>query len=294
VATGLRAFRSCSAANSTGNSQQVATVSLDHWLVPEQSAAELPTVDYLVALIGDLQATWRSRTSLEVRIEDDTTLTRFGVAYGLTAHVHRIAAVAVPLLADGVVLEAVPLVRMAYETALTAVWCVQIQGAPIALANKHVRQRKAPIRTLGESRSLAAIAAKMREEQPLPARDEETADDRFEGICMALEPGGQDAYAHFRLMSSMAHPSAFLCDFYLADDATVPFTGYRLRDEPEQPKAGPYLAMLAASLIWSGRAMDYLDKNHPRRSQLRDAARRLGIESELQPSDPSAARKRPR
>jgi hypothetical protein len=255
------------------------------------SAVALPSDESLISLIEELLTTWKSRTSIDVRIDDDTTLTRFGVAYGLTAHVHRLAAVTTPLLRDGLVIEAMPLVRAAYETSLTAVWCVQIHGGPIALANKHVRQRKALINTLNESQSLAALTANLRDEEPIPD-DGEVTGDSFKAICDSLEPGGADAYAQYRLMSSMTHASAFLCDFYLLDDSTVPFAGFRLRDEPQQPKGAPYLAMLAASVIWSGRAIDYLDKRRPRRSQLRAAARTLGINSELQPSGTSVARKR--
>ena len=251
----------------------------------------MPSETQLSDLIGQLLATWREGTSYNVRIEDDTTLTRFGVAYGLTAHAHRLAEVAAPLLRDGHVLESMPLVRAAYEASLTAVWCVQIQTGPIALANKHVRQRKALIRTLNESQSLTSIAAKVREEEPI-AYDGKIGGDSFEEICRSLTPGGSDAYAHYRLMSSMTHPSAFLCDFYLQEDETVPIAGIRLRQEPEQQKAAPYLAFLAASLIWCGRAIEYLNKAHPRRTQLRAAARELGITSELQPSSPDIARKR--
>jgi hypothetical protein len=37
-----------------------------------------------------------------------------------------------------------------------------------------------------------------------------------------------------------------------------------------------------ATLVWAGRALDYFDLNHRRRTQLRTAARDLGIESALQ------------
>jgi hypothetical protein len=140
-------------------------------------------------------------------------------------------------------------------------------------------------KTLNASASLTQFAAAVVEEQTIET-DSSVSAASFEAMCNDLEPGGPDAYAHFRLMSSMSHPSAFLCDFYLADDGNNPnnLAGFALRDVPDQPVAGPYLAFTVGSLIWSGRAVEYLDKQHPRRSQLRAAAKQLGITSELHPS----------
>ena len=157
----------------------------------------LPPNDELMALADQLIATWNARVDFSVRIRDDSTLTRVGVGYGLTAHVHRLAAVIVRLLDEGLVLEAVPLVRTAYETALTAVWSVQIQDGPTALAKKHVRQRKAFIQTLNRSASLKRFAEKIIAEPPIE-QDSAVSAESFEAICNDLTPGGADAYAHFR------------------------------------------------------------------------------------------------
>ena len=48
--------------------------------------------------------------------------------------------------------------------------------------------------------------------------------------------------------------------------------------------------MLAASLVWAGRAIDYLDKDHVRRSELRAAAASLGIASEFKLSEAAVLR----
>jgi hypothetical protein len=80
----------------------------------------------------------------------------------------------------------------------------------------------------------------------------------------------------------MSHPTAFLVDLYLEERDTE--IGIALRHVGDQPKPGPYLAFVVASLIWAGRAVDFLDRTKSRRSELRSAARRLGITSELHPS----------
>ena len=80
--------------------------------------AAMPSDDDLITPAEHLIASWNARTSVDVRVRDDPTLTRVGVGYALTAHVHRLAAVIVRLLREGLILEAVPLVRVAYESAL--------------------------------------------------------------------------------------------------------------------------------------------------------------------------------
>lgn len=256
-----------------------------------ESAPRLPSDDDLVGLIDSLIVSWDALASVDIRVEDRTTLARFGLAYGLAAHAHRLARVAHPLLTGGRVLEAIPLVRAAYEAALTTVWCVQIQDAPWALANKQIRAHRQLMQTLKQSRDLAKLAASIRDEELILEGGQAIGDD-FQSVCDSLEPGGADAYANYRLMSAMSHPTAFLADFYLAEDNTVKPVGVRLRDAPDQPNATPYLAMLSASLVWGGRAIDYLVQGNRRRSELRKAARVLGINPELQARDPDKARHR--
>jgi hypothetical protein len=73
--------------------------------------ATMPSDDDLITLAEQLIASWNARASMDVRMRDDPTLTKVGVGYALTAHVHRLAAVIIRLVRDGLVLEAVPLVR---------------------------------------------------------------------------------------------------------------------------------------------------------------------------------------
>jgi hypothetical protein len=52
------------------------------------------------------------------------------------------------------------------------------------------------------------FAAAVVEEQPVET-DSAVSAENFEAMCDDLEPGGPDAYAHFRLMSSMTHHRRF-------------------------------------------------------------------------------------
>jgi hypothetical protein len=248
------------------------------------------TPDELTKLAQSLMVSWRRSTDLTLRRRDHD-IARAGTTHALAAHVHRVAEVALDLLNRGLVIEAMPLVRSCYESALTAHWLVQVPGAPVALANEYVRNRRNLIKTLAESSPfLQSLGERFQEDESLPEEGPvpTVSARRFDELCSDLTPGGADAYAHYRLMSSMVHPTVFLIDFYTREDPDpANNAGFKLSNEPEQPNPMPYLAFVLASLIWAGRAVDYLDQTKARRSELRAAARKMGITSELHPS-PSA------
>ena len=90
-------------------------------------------------------------------------------------------------------------------------------------------------------------------------------------------------------MSMYVHPSVLLVDQYLvASEDGSAIASFLTNSKPEQ--SAPWRAMLANSLVWSGRAVDYFDQRHARRSQLRQAATRLGIPEVLELSAKARAR----
>ena len=111
-------------------------------------------------------------------------------------------------------LEAVPMVRTAYESALTAAWCVHVPDAPIAIVNKHVVEHGKFMATLNRSRSLSHLAADIKSEALIETDSRDSAES-FKRVCDDLDPGGDDAYSHYRLLCSMTPPGAFLSDFYV-------------------------------------------------------------------------------
>lgn len=246
--------------------------------------ADAPLSDEELLLLGhELLASWMDDVqSLTIKARHTKHV---GIAWGLAAHVHRLAPVILDLLDRELVLEAMPLVRAAYETALTTQWIVQVPNAPLALAAEHVRQRKNLIDTLRSTQSLRHMAERVAVEEPLETGDDTplVAARNFAELCDDLTPGGPDAYVHYRHMSSMAHPSAFLVDFYCPSLEDSPL-GFGLSHNPERPPRLAYAGFTIASMIWAGRAVDYMDRNHRRRETLRQAARRIGITSELHPT----------
>jgi hypothetical protein len=242
-------------------------------------------------LARQLLAGWHARmeTPLVGTRRRPFTQPQLAVAHGLGAHVHYLAPPALDLLDRGVVLAALPLVRQCYEHAVTAQWVTQTADGAQAFINEDVRQRRAHIRTLERAVSnvfndaASAISDTLVEELETSATAR-----RFDAICDDLRPGGADAYVSYGALSQFSHPSAVVVDSYLR--LTVAPPGLGLAAQPEEPNAAAWTHILASSLVWAGRAIDYMDKAHHRRSELRAAARELGITSELQLSDVAVKR----
>jgi len=119
---------------------------------------------------------------------------------------------------------------------------------------------------------------KLRELEPV----EETAAASFKVTCDDLEPGGEVAYSHYRLLCSLTHPSAYLLDHYFAELDQEPYLARRV--EPEQPRREGWTALLIASLVWAGYAVALADPTGTRKAELEKAAARLGIAPLLSPS----------
>jgi len=113
---------------------------------------------------------------------------------------------------------------------------------------------------------------------------------RFDLICEDLTPGGTDAYVFYRALSRLSHAGIPVVELYFAKPpagTVIP----PARPHPRTPLGPDFILFLTnASMVWSGRAVNYMTKERGYRGVLRDAARDLEITSELQLSD--AYRKR--
>ncbi|MER6792132.1 DUF5677 domain-containing protein [Amycolatopsis mediterranei] len=249
----------------------------------------------ILDICQDLIALWKTRKDSEMRYRDRRTnpgLMKFLSVHGLVAHTYRVGEQALTMCTSGATLEAMPLIRMSYESALTSHWIAQnIDGAE-ALLNRDVHSREIAIRTLLNARSEVLRSGA----QDFPAADAELlrtsskAQARnFEQLCRDLEPGGVDAYAYYRLMSWYSHPSSRIIDSYV-----VPTEDRQnisaLRLEPAETDTIMWVHFLAYSFVWAGRAVDFVDADRTHRNKLRDAARTLGIAEVLKLSDKAKLR----
>jgi hypothetical protein len=94
-------------------------------------------------------------------------------------------------------------------------------------------------------------------------------------------------------MSEQCHTTVPAIDHYLVL-ADTPL-GATLRIDPKPAstdETDTWTYFVTAALVWAGRAIDYFDKHHVRRSELREVARKLGTTSELHLSDEARARTR--
>jgi len=244
-------------------------------------------IDALTACAESLIDSWRSTHDDSFRMRRrnrSATEGQFAVIFGLSSHVHNVAAELLPACRRGLTVVELPLIRVAYESAISAQWVAQVDDGVNALYNEEIRQRRNLQRTLLKSVSTVFRegAESLTHTQNAPLESESSAR-AFEQRCLDLSPGGSDAYSLYRILSMASHATLDLCDEYLQEDAQgvlhlVP-EGQRRRD------AAAWTSILCSSLVWAGRAVDYFDDHHRRRSELRRVARDLGISSELQLSD---------
>lgn len=268
--------------------------------------------DELRELIEHLNAQWAlygtSATTLyqpaarRGRPFEGSDVARAASVKGLASHVHETAAAILTLLGAGHLNAAIPLVRQAYECSLIAVWLIQStddHGIKAVLA-EHTRTRLALQRDARQAASpvFREGADEIADTDSGPFLGTFDSVRNFEQICLDLAPGGSDAYIYYRLLSTYSHASLGVSDLYW--DASPPGAPYqpRARPTPNQPLTeATLLYFVAISMVWGGRAFTYSSRSKPHRSVLRDAAKELEINSEIDLSgryrERHAAKRRP-
>ncbi len=262
------------------------------------AAEPTPTLDELREVAAGLHDQWRvaggprplhQPAARRNRPFVGGDLARLASVAGLARHVHETARAVEVLLDAGHSNAAIPLVRICFESALTAAWLVQSreQHGILAFAHEHARTRVAL-----QKDALEAASATFREGASTIA---DTDVESYEGsidsvrqfgqVCRDLTPGGKDAFVYYRILSSYSHASVRVIDMYFAsapDGEYMP--AYRTTPDTALP---PHMLMFftAAAMVWSARAYSYLTHDKAHRNYLRSAARRLGISDELHLSE---------
>lgn len=216
---------------------------------------------------------------------------RFVAIHSLAAHVHRLGGAALMLSDAERPLEAMPLVRLAFESAITAMWLAQNEEGGRAFVNEFGRQQRAMRQALLKS-SNPTFASGGNDLPYVDASDLHSNSDvqarAFQQMCEDFN-GGTDLYIYYRLMSSYSHPGVRLVEEYIVPtDDGDDVKG--LLNVPRFSPNGMWLFMLAASLIWAGTAFDYIEVTRKRRSELRTAARTIGVVRDLQLTPTATAR----
>lgn len=243
-------------------------------------------IDGTVELCRQILAAWRDRSTYPQypardKISSDA---HHPYVYGLVAHTHLLGETVADLVENGDVLQAMPLVRLMYECALTAQWAALTIDAPQAAANEMSRLQRATSLDLADAKTdiLREGAGTM------PYEDEEQLDSavdraarQFKALCTSLEPAGIEAYIYYRLLSDHAHASIRVTDMWLKTPPPDSNVSVIYRLSPEQPDGSAAIGFCLWSLIWAGSAIDYMTAGRPRRRELESFAGKAEIPAML-------------
>ena len=160
------------------------------------------------------------------------TTQQAAIAFALASQAHHSATAALQLLQQGRSLVAMPLVRMTYECAIDAHWVSQEPDAAKAFMNEDMRQRRNLAQQLRKASGLGHLAAPI-EAQLLDELETNSNARHFSTICADLSPGGDDAYAAYRMMSQYSHPSILIADAYVLEGDDAFTVSHRPHDQPD-------------------------------------------------------------
>lgn len=246
----------------------------------------LTEVEPLRALVESLIVSWdgRSSGSWEFGQRDKPALaSRFLSVFGMSAHVHRLAEAFLTLHDRNMTVEALPILRLMYESALTSMWLAQNDEGAAAFANAELGQRRNIAETLGKTNNRTFQQSALNfpgldRERILTDSDQQAK--KFYLLCNDLTPGGADAYVLYRLLCGYSHATLNIIDQYMIpNEQNDDVEGISYRSA--KPDTGLWLYIAASSLVWAGTAVDYIDPRRERRSELRDAARSIGVPRDL-------------
>jgi hypothetical protein len=167
-----------------------------------------------------------------------------------------------------------------------ATWMALNSESVFGIYNAEVRRRRAVRVTVSKTMQFRDRL------EHLPESDSELENvsslpqaKNFEQLCGDLEPDGPTLYLLYRILSKTSHAGPYTIDQYMTaaepdpDDEGQPGDIDALHRLPLNPGIDPPLAsfLAAASLVLAGRAVDFIDPARTRRSELRRAARTVGI-----------------
>lgn len=255
-------------------------------------SGQAPSEDEIRGVCEDLLRSWTQAFSgvgsIDLGSEDQLPdAVRFTIVLAFVAHSHHETTAAADLMHAGDYLSAIPLLRLGYESALTAAWAAQSEDAARALQSQFqetAQKLRGSADRTGWFEGLLSDARQVEVVNAAPSARGEAA--RFANLCLALEPNGEWLYTMYRLLSAYSHPSGTILKAFAPGDA-----GDSVSLSPEQPKdRRSWWHAAATNLLHAGQALDRLDSSHRRRNALAEAGVVLGWSEPLRLSDAAAAR----
>lgn len=211
-------------------------------------------------------------------------LARLSIVKGLACFVFDTAKGIKTLHESGQLNATIPLVRLAYESALNVSLLVQSldQHGVDAFLHEYSRQRAALQATAAQSPSeiFREGAPDISGVDGSAFKDTNDTVRHFHRVCGDLTPGGPDAYLYYRLLSAYSHPGVSVTDLYFDDIDQPGLPLFHSKPKDALPE-GMLLFFTAASLLWSARAYSYLTHDRDDRDFLRATGRKLGVADSL-------------
>jgi len=203
--------------------------------------------------------------------------------FSLAYHVRTIAEPAANLITESNTIAAMPIVRAAYETALTAQWAALTKHSTETLLQVHDKSLTTLAGDLRRAESPTLLAAV--NDQPQEGAGVERIDStayaaarRFQTMCDDLMPRGSDKYVFYRFMSLGVHPGVNVMNQYLINEGLEGEPeSVKLRTQPLQRGLVEWMGFLAASALWAFTAVDYLELRNPNGERLRDIGARMEV-----------------
>lgn len=227
----------------------------------------------------ELFAGWQramDQENLTFAHRDSTPMpSRFMAVYGLATHTHLLGEQFFRLSREGLEAEALPMLRLMYESSITAAWLVEADDSLAAFANETDRERRNALAQLAKSSSASLRdVSKMLDnfERTEIATGSDPQARKFWARCHDFQKG-DDLYINYVQLCRYGHPTAYVIDLYL--EPTCERTAAHLLDRPHQARSVLWGTLAAACLIWSGSAMNHIDPIRARRAELRRASRQI-------------------
>lgn len=202
---------------------------------------------------------------------------------GYANHAHAMMGTIIELLDKNRVVEAVPVVRSAYETALYAQWVYLVgDDAAKALANEHGRIRKAMQEDAAKSRSphQRKFAPKIGDANwdTIGSRSDPQARN-FKSMLDDID-AGRELYVFYRLMSEYCHPSMVVVDHYINSDETGSYYP-TFQHAPKQPDPSTWMFFTLLSACYATSPISTIIRNKSLRNTIRKIANNCSISLDL-------------
>lgn len=238
--------------------------------------------DSLIALGRELVetvSTWATPDGV-VEVKDSRVQNRAHAptVHSLATHTLRSGTAAISFYEKGKELEAMPLIRSAWECSITAMWAADSRGGAAGIHEESRRQQGLLLKGMvgfpgvepfDPAEQLARTfgdAIQTTVEANAQAR-------RFEQRCLSLAGIGQRGYTIYRALSTFCHPSSALLDCYMEEDDGP--AQVKLLHRPRDFDGVAWIYLDVQAMMWGARAFDVMTVDSPHRSYLRGVARRL-------------------